>query len=125
MYRLFSGVLMLVNKFNTISCDSSEFKTKQYYPSNYLKILKEDAVDPITRMKFPKGTIMYEGKPIKLVNQEKWTYELKIAGGVCCGKAEEMQELGSKILTLTEFRDRDSPADDWKIDDEEDERVIK
>lgn len=119
VYRLFYGVLLLVNKFNTVGCDASNFKTKQYYPSKYLRVLKEDAIDPITRAKFPKGTIMYEGKPVRLVNQEKWVYELKISGGVCVGTADEMRELGYKILDLTEFRNRDSPQDDWKVDDDE------
>lgn len=113
VYRFSTGVVLLVNKFNTYACNSKGFKTKRYYSSNYLKVLQEDNQDPVTGTKFKKGTVMYEGKPVRLVNQERWTYELKIAGGVCVGNADQMKQLANNIITLTEPRTRDSPSDDW------------
>ena len=93
VYRLHYGVVFIVNKFTSIKYSLKDYSTKQYYGTEYLRMLTEPAVNHLTGDKYDVGTVLYEYCPVRLAEKNQWTYELKIGRGCCYGSAKDMRKL--------------------------------
>lgn len=107
VYRIKDGVLLLVNKYEhnyniypwTIHQDS-----KPYLGSKYLKILisnyehEDYTCGKIWRV--PKGMILADCRPVKLVNKNKWKYEIKTTGNAFSGDKQEIIKYFNEIVSI-------------------------
>lgn len=104
LYRVTDGVLLVINKFEYIKYDGLAFlfkpKVKRYHDGcqTQLKELKEDYYHSYSGITVPKGTILYHEVPVKLVEKDKWKYEIKTTGSSFSGDIYEMCKLLSEIL---------------------------
>lgn len=105
VYRIVDGVLLIVNKFKRIIYDedkhfrvyTSKAKLKSYNKGcqKWLKILKEDYYDAYSNITVPKGTVLYQGYPIKLSNIYK--YEVKTTGTSFSGNYSTVKSIINDI----------------------------
>ena len=97
VYRICPGVMLLVDKFVQINYPLDKYKQKKYFESPYLKKLDEPVVNEVTGDKYKRGTVLYENKPLKLVNRLQWKYEIKISNWCCIGTRGQMKRMFREI----------------------------
>ena len=100
VYRIHSGVLVLVNKFSTVKFPVFGVKIKRYYNSKYLRVLDEDYKDSITGKIYPKGTVLYNDCPVRIVERPMWLYELKLSSGACVGNSKDFKQFADIIENI-------------------------
>lgn len=108
VYRIVDGVLLIVNKFKRIIYDedkhfrvyTSKVKLKSYNKGcqKWLKVLKEDYYDAYSNITVPKGTVLYQGYPIKLSNIYK--YEVKTTGTSFSGNYSTVKSIINDIREI-------------------------
>lgn len=108
VYRIVDGVLLIVNKFKRIIYDedkhfrvyTSKAKLKSYNKGcqKWLKVLKEDYYDAYSNITVPKGTVLYQGYPIKLSNIYK--YEVKTTGTSFSGNYSTVKSIINDIREI-------------------------
>lgn len=114
IYRITDGVLLVVNKFESIDYLDKTGKSKEYvhvygskakYKSynkncqNWLKVLKEDYKYEYCPVIVPKGTVTYMGIPVICTkDKDKWKYELKTTGTAFSGNYDTMLEMLDNII---------------------------
>ena len=66
-----------------------------------LKELKEDYYDKYNDILIPKGTVLYEGHPVKVAdNRSDWTYEVKTTGSCLGGSFNVVENMLNTILKI-------------------------
>ena len=114
IYRITNGVLLVVNKFESIDYLDKTGKSKEYvcvyeskakYKSynkncqNWLKVLKEDYKYEYCPVIVPKGTVTYMGIPVICTkDKSKWKYELKTTGTAFSGDCKTMLEMLDTVV---------------------------
>lgn len=106
LYRITDGVLLVVNKFKPIDYGEDKYvslydpKVKLYNKGcqKQLKILKEDYYSKYADVTVSQGTVLYYGRPVRLVNKNKWNYQIKTTGECFSGDIKKITELLNKIL---------------------------
>ena len=104
VYRVTSGVLLIVNKFQYMfeqrsPVDYSGRKRKIFHKNTKdLFINQEDKIDYYDNF-IPKGTVLYHNYPVIETNDNsKWTYEVKTTGSALSGDFNMIERLLSSIL---------------------------
>lgn len=105
LYRVTDGVLLVVNKFEYVLIDKScpsiyHAKQKIYNKGcqNCLKELKENFYYAYCDITFPKGTILYNSHPVKLVDKHKWEYQIKTTSDYFSGNMDRILKLLNEII---------------------------
>ena len=106
LYRVTDGVLLVINKFEFIKYEENKWisccrpKVKLYNNGcqKQLQILKEDYYSSYDQKIIPKGTVLYYGVQVRLVNKNKWNYQIKTTGECFSGDIKKITELLNKIL---------------------------
>lgn len=114
VYRIMDGVLLVVDKFEGISFENDQ------YPSVYRKdnkrIWKKYAhgcesglVELVVKYKnkyseweLPKGTVLYNNRPVKIVPKVKWKYKIKTTGSMFSGGFTQINCALEEIISLIE-----------------------
>lgn len=110
IYRITSGVLLIINKFTEIYkgeivrvADEGRQLGYGHGTQKWLKILKSDKENRwgSNKVKVPMGTVTYDNIPVKpTTNKALWTYEIKTTGSSFSGNAEEITEMLSSIQQI-------------------------
>lgn len=50
----------------------------------------------------PKGTVLYNGRPVKIVSRDKWKYKIKTTGSMFSGSFAQMDCVLEEIISLIE-----------------------
>lgn len=111
LYRISDGVLLVINKFTRIEYPNEKYfsvwlsdaKYKTYHKGcqKSLKELKIDYHDKYKNIVVPKGTVLYEGYPVKATdNKSDWTYEVKTTGSCLGGDFDAVENMLSTILKI-------------------------
>lgn len=102
VYRVKSGVLLVINKFKTmVNKDgrrdyiSVYSKHRPYHKhSKDLRILTADHYHSPTRTTYKSGQVVYNGYPVELLdNKEEWTFQIKTTGDALSGTFNEIASL--------------------------------
>ena len=120
LYRVTDGVLLVVNKFKLIDYSKVtnktvgtlyRAKTGKYNKGcqNCLKVLKSDYVDTYSDVTVPKGTVLYNGRPvIATKNEEDFRYEIKTTGSSFSGDSYEINRMLTDILYQIKLNEYDA-----------------
>lgn len=107
LYRVTDGVLVVVNKFRPIDYglvigSLFRIKVKSYNKGcqKQLQVLKEDYYHEYADITIPKGTVLYNCRPVEMVEKQKWTYQIKTTGDLFSGNYDEILELLSDIVSI-------------------------
>ena len=63
-----------------------------------LKELKENFYYAYCDVTFPKGTILYNSHPVKLVDKHKWEYQIKTTSDYFSGNMDRILKLLNEII---------------------------
>ncbi len=106
LYRITDGVLLVVNKFKFIDYKKGigtlyKAKTRSYNKGcqKFLNVLKEDFYYGFADITIPKGTVLYKGKPVELVDKTEWNYQIKTTGDFFSGDANRTLKLLNEIMS--------------------------
>ena len=111
VYRIKSGVLLVINKFRIIerSFISSYSKNRPYDKhSKDLRVLTDDYYYYPNNKTYKSGQVIYNHYPVELVdNKEEWSFQIKTTGDALSGTFEEITFLLNNILgKVCETNDR-------------------
>ena len=107
VYRIKDGVLLIINKFEYMSFPNDAYPhvysrkriLKQYAKGcqSELKKLTVDFTHPYEGWVLPKDSVVYGSRPVQIVPESKWDYQVKTTGTSLSGNRFEMIELLSMI----------------------------
>ena len=107
VYRVKSGVLLVVNKFKIIVNEngsrdfiSAYSKNRPYHKhSKDLRVLTADYYYSPTNKTYKAGQVVYGGYPVELVdNKEEWNFQIKTTGDALSGTFGEIALLLTNIF---------------------------
>ena len=102
VYRVKSGVLLVINKFKIIVNEngsrdfiSTYSKNRPYHKhSKDLRVLTADYYYSPTNKTYKAGQVVYCGYPVELIdNKEEWTFQIKTTGDALSGTFIEITSL--------------------------------
>ncbi len=116
IYRITDGVLLVVNKFEYMSFPDDKYP--YIYRSDNKRIWKRyvegcqtslveltiDYQDKYRNWSIPKGTVLYNYRPVQIVPKSQWDYQLKTTGTAFSGNRSEMFILLSRIEDIISER---------------------
>lgn len=111
--RIESGVLLYINKSRT----KEEFRyetfwnMKRDYPKQFKKVagipkcyeFTTNAKSSYKQIEIEKGTIVFDGRAVTVLEPKDYTYELAISGGRYCGNKAEVEKLHKNIVSIMDF----------------------
>lgn len=108
LYRVADGVLLVVNKFKPIDYGENKWislfnpNVKSYKKGcqKQLKILKEDYYNSFLQATIRKGTVLYCGRPVELVDKCEWDYQIKTTGESFSGNSNYILKLINDISEI-------------------------
>lgn len=127
IYRIKDGVLLVINKFRPIEIDGVSFiyisNTGRKYAKRFckgcqssLKVLTKEFVHEKTcyepEWSLPVGTVLYYDKPVEIVGENEWSYQIKTTGDLFKGSAEEISDY---LYTIKSIIDKKDIVDNSKI----------
>lgn len=102
VYRIKSGVLLVINKFKIVSNDFISIYSKNRPYNKYskdLRILTADYYYSPTQKTYKAGQVTYNSYPVKLINNKReWNFQIKTTGDAFSGTFEEITFLIKNIL---------------------------
>lgn len=105
LYRITDGVLLVVNKFEYVLFNGyrpniyhAKQKTYNTGCQNCLKELKKDFYYAYLDVIFPKGTVLYNHHPVKLVDKHEWEYQIKTTSDCFSGDMDRILKLLNEII---------------------------
>lgn len=107
VYRVKSGVLLVVNKFKIVTDEngrrdfiSAYSKNRPYHKhSKDLRILTADYYYSPTHRTYKAGQVVYNGYPVELIdNKEEWGFQIKTTGDALSGTFGEITLLLTNIF---------------------------
>lgn len=105
--RIKDGLILEVHKYERIGFSSSNFRFKK----DVFKRIEPDVIqckisvtDSWDNKTYPEGTYFKNQYPIKEVEPDSYTYEIRTAGGIICGnKNAVLDNLDVIIETIKEY----------------------
>lgn len=109
VYRIKDGVLLIINKFEYMSFPNDAYphiyksdnkRMWKQYAKGCQPELRELTIDYTSKYNgwfLPKGSIIYGSRPVQIVPESKWDYQIKTTGTSLSGNRFEMIELLSMI----------------------------
>lgn len=107
VYRVKSGVLLVINKFRIITDKDGRRDFISVYSKNRpyhakckdLRVLTEDYYYYPTKRTYKAGQVVYGGYPVELVdNKEEWGFQIKTTGDALSGTFKDITLLLKNIL---------------------------
>ena len=118
VYRIKSGVLLVVNKFRDMVDEngrkdfiSTYSKNRPYHKhSKDLRVLTDDYYYSPTQRTYKTGQVIYGCYPVELIdNKEEWTFQIKTTGDALSGT------FGEITLLLTNIFQKVCETNEWII----------
>lgn len=100
IYRIDYGVLLVINKFKYISFKNAEYPIVYNMNRTNCKAYKKGCQEQLKQLtkpyrgdeyhpfELPVGSVCYRGRPVKIVNQSEWNYQIKTTGEDFSGNRE-------------------------------------
>ena len=114
VYRIMDGVLLVVDKFEYISFENDQYpsvyrRDNKRIWKKYTHGCESGLVELVVKYKkeymgweIPKGTVLYNGRPVRIVPRDKWKYKIKTTGSMCSGSFAQMDCVLEEIISLIE-----------------------
>lgn len=111
IYRITGGVLLVVNKWEGKLINGEYVNVfpprgkriwKKYAEGcqDLLRVLTKDYVDKWDKFSLPKGTVLYNDRPIQIADRKNWHFQIKTSGecfggisGVIIRYIDEIKEI--------------------------------
>lgn len=113
IYRVKDGALLIVNKFKPIDYSTQtdsfvrvydDYRNCRQYNKNcqrHLKVLKKDVYVSLSDITIPKGTVLYQGRPVNSINNaEEFEYQIKTTSDSFSGNSSEMAFMLNDIMNI-------------------------
>lgn len=116
IYRITGGALLVVNKFKeqayvktrlsycgwSALVERNKKKIKKIHPKcqEQLRIVENGFTDKQTGIFLKKGTVLYNCRPVELIPENEWDYQIRTSDKSFSGTSEEMDKMLSDILFL-------------------------
>ena len=116
IYRVTDGVLLVINKFKEQSgvmqrlsyagwnqlYERNKKNIKKFHPQcqKELRIVEHGFTDKQTGIFLKKGTVLYNYRPVELIPENEWDYQIRTSDKSFSGTSEEMDKMLSDILFL-------------------------
>ena len=107
VYRVKSGVLLVINKFRIITDKDGRRDFISVYSKNRpyhsqckdLRVLTEDYYYYPTKRTYKAGQVVYGGYPVEIIdNKKEWSFQIKTTGDALSGTFEDITLLLKNIL---------------------------
>lgn len=121
MYRVTDGVLLVVNKFVPMEIEGEKYPSVYWDDRNNSRIYNKGCQKELKKLikdyehkyepkwKLPKGTVLYNGRPIvSTTNEEDFRYEIKTTGSSFSGDSSEMKKILNDILYYIKLTEDDT-----------------
>ena len=105
IYRVSSGVLLVVNKFKYDNRIRANLKYSKRYANGceeQLRSMIYGTYDFYYGKKWEAGQVFYYGSPVELVEKKDWQYQIKTSGTSFSGNSNEMLSMIDDIKKTIE-----------------------
>lgn len=115
IYRISDGVLLVINKFNTMKIEGVKYPSVHRTDKSNSRIYKKGCQNGLKKLikeykheeswcdpewSIPIGSVLYHDVPVEIVPENEWEYQIKTTGEMFKGNSYKMNELLNSILQI-------------------------